>query len=189
MLRDVVVHLHNEQPVLADLLTEPTAQDTCLICTNLRTMNGKKPVFVDRADSTFVLPMAHIRFIEVHAVARRRKEPKKMIGGEPAEASEAEKPARRLKSGNGATGLQPSPDEAETFADSPLERLDWAPRSDIRAGPQLRNRVGRLLGDRRPATSCGGSGTPESTRIRSHNGTATESDNGRAEWLMLDSRG
>jgi len=65
MLRDVVVHLHNEQPLRADLLFEPSQTDNVIICRNLRTMNGKKPVFIDEIDSTFMLPLAHIRFVEI----------------------------------------------------------------------------------------------------------------------------
>jgi hypothetical protein len=66
MLHDVVVHLHNEQPLLVDLLFEPRQSDTVVICRNLRTLNGKKPSFVDRTDSTFVIPQAHVRFVEIH---------------------------------------------------------------------------------------------------------------------------
>jgi hypothetical protein len=66
MLRDVVVHILNEQPILADLIQDPAPSDVALICTNMRTMNGKKPVFIDAVDSTFLLPLAHIRFIEIH---------------------------------------------------------------------------------------------------------------------------
>jgi hypothetical protein len=66
MLRDVVVHINNEQPMRADLIDEPSPSDVTLICRNLRTMNGNKPVWVDKADSTFVIPLAAIRFIEIH---------------------------------------------------------------------------------------------------------------------------
>ena len=69
MLRDVVVHIHNEQPLLADLPASPTAGDWCLVCTNLRATNGKPPTFVERSDSTFVIPLAHIRFIEIRAAS------------------------------------------------------------------------------------------------------------------------
>jgi hypothetical protein len=65
MLRDVVIHINNEQPLQADLVDEPKPADVALICRNLRTMNGKKPVFIDRTDSTFVIPLIHVRFIEV----------------------------------------------------------------------------------------------------------------------------
>ena len=65
MLRDVIVHILNEQPILADLVKDPTPTDVALICSNLRTMGGKKPVFIDKTDSTFVLPLAHVRFVEI----------------------------------------------------------------------------------------------------------------------------
>jgi len=137
MLRDVVVHLHNEQPVLADLLTEPTAQDTCVICTNLRTMNGKQPVFVDRTDSTFVLPMAHIRFIEVHAGTVLESDSDE---AQPADAAAPDEPARGLKSGNGDG---PDPGEGQGGG-SPLDRLEWS--RDGASGP-LRDYVAELPGD------------------------------------------
>lgn len=65
MIRDVVIHIHNEQPIRADLVAEPDPTAVALICRNVRTMAGKKPVFVDRADSTFIIPLVHIRFIEM----------------------------------------------------------------------------------------------------------------------------
>ena len=65
MIRNVVVHIANEQPILADLLMDPKPSDVALICSNLRTMGGKKPVFIDKTESTFILPLAHIRFVEI----------------------------------------------------------------------------------------------------------------------------
>jgi hypothetical protein len=69
MLRDVIVHLQNEQPLLADLPALPNAGDSCLVCTNLRGTDGKPPVFVGSSDSTFVFPLSHVRFIEIRAAA------------------------------------------------------------------------------------------------------------------------
>ena len=37
------------------------------MCTNLRELNGKRPVFADSIDSVFVFPLVHIRFIEIAA--------------------------------------------------------------------------------------------------------------------------
>ncbi len=65
MIRDVVIHLLGEQPVLADLLEDPAAADVNLICTNLRTVDGRRPVFVDHTASTFVFPYHQVRFIEI----------------------------------------------------------------------------------------------------------------------------
>jgi hypothetical protein len=69
MLRDVIVHIANEQPFMVDLLEEPGPGDVSLICRSMRTMSGKKPVFVEFSDSTFLLPVSQIRFIEIPARA------------------------------------------------------------------------------------------------------------------------
>jgi hypothetical protein len=85
MLHDVVVHLDNEQPLLVDLLFEPRQAGTVVICRNLRTTNGKKPAFVDRTDSTFVIPLGHVRFIEIHSesiAALRAEKAKRAAAGE-----------------------------------------------------------------------------------------------------------
>jgi hypothetical protein len=65
VIRDAVLHLHNEQPMLADLFELPQAADVGLRCTNLRDMNGKRPIFVDDANSMFFFPYLHIRFVEI----------------------------------------------------------------------------------------------------------------------------
>lgn len=65
VIRDVVIHMSNEQPMLADIEAMPTAADACLMCTNLRYLNGKKPVWTDAIDSWFMLPIVHLRFVEV----------------------------------------------------------------------------------------------------------------------------
>jgi len=69
VIRNAVVHLNGEQPLLADLYDMPTNGDVSLVCTNVRNFDGKKPVFVDRSDSVFVFPYVHIRFIEIMAAA------------------------------------------------------------------------------------------------------------------------
>jgi hypothetical protein len=66
MIRGAVLHLLNEQPLLADLFALPTATDTGVVCTNLRTLSGKRPVFVDHEASIFYFPYSHIRFVEIH---------------------------------------------------------------------------------------------------------------------------
>lgn len=65
MIRNAVIHLLNEQPVLADLYDMPKALDQGLLCTNLRTMDGKRPVFIDRMDGVFFFPYLHVRFLEI----------------------------------------------------------------------------------------------------------------------------
>ncbi len=66
MIRGAVVHMINEQPLLADLQALPTPTDVALVCTNLRLMNGRRPSFADHIDSLFLIPMSQVRFIEVY---------------------------------------------------------------------------------------------------------------------------
>jgi hypothetical protein len=65
MIRNVVIHASNEQPLMADLFDLPTAEDAGLLCTNVRMMDGKRPVFIDHIDSTFFFPYHVVRFIEI----------------------------------------------------------------------------------------------------------------------------
>ena len=39
------------------------------MCTNLRMMDGRKPVFVASSDATFYFPYLHVRFLEIPRVA------------------------------------------------------------------------------------------------------------------------
>lgn len=65
MIPRVVVHLLNEQPVLVDLLEMPKPADNGLLCTNVRMLDGRKPIFIDRGDSIFYFPYLNVRFIEI----------------------------------------------------------------------------------------------------------------------------
>lgn len=65
VIRNAVLHIMNEQPLLADLFEAPAPGDVGLRCTNLRTLNGKRPVFVDDSASIFFFPYLHIRFVEI----------------------------------------------------------------------------------------------------------------------------
>ena len=71
----MILHINNEQPMLADLFEPPAPGDVGLRCTNLRQMNGKRPVFIDDVASIFFFPYLHIRFLEIPAGA--------MSGGDP----------------------------------------------------------------------------------------------------------
>ena len=65
MIRNAVIHIVNEQPLLADLFEIPAPRDVGLLCTNVRTMAGTRPVFIDRIDSVFFFPYRNIRFVEI----------------------------------------------------------------------------------------------------------------------------
>lgn len=75
MIRNVVVHINNEQPLLADLFEAPSPGDVGLRCTNLRQLNGKRPVFVDDIHAMFFFPYLHIRFLEIPPGAMSGSDP------------------------------------------------------------------------------------------------------------------
>lgn len=61
-----VIHPLSDQPLIVDIEEMPTAADVSLVCLNVRTLDNKRPKFVDRKDSTFVFPLNSIRFVEVY---------------------------------------------------------------------------------------------------------------------------
>jgi hypothetical protein len=65
VIRDVVLHINNEQPLRADLFDFPEPDTVLLRCTNIRTLNGSRPIFIDDLNSIVFFPMLHLRFIEV----------------------------------------------------------------------------------------------------------------------------
>ena len=69
VIKNAVIHVAGEQPILADLFDTPGNTDVGLLCTNVRTVDGKRPVFVDHTDSVFFFPYLHIRFVEILANA------------------------------------------------------------------------------------------------------------------------
>jgi hypothetical protein len=60
-----ILHLLNDQPLVVDLLEEPKPTDLTVVCTNVKSVDGKRPVFIDFSTSTFVFPMAMVRFVEI----------------------------------------------------------------------------------------------------------------------------
>jgi hypothetical protein len=85
-----ILHLTNDQPLAVDLLEEPSPGDIAVICTNPRTIDGKKPVFIDFSNSTFVFPMSAIRFVEVLRARADGDELMPMVSDQPAEAEDLE---------------------------------------------------------------------------------------------------
>ena len=65
MIRNVCIHVSNEQPLIADLFDLPQASDAGLVCTNVRSLDGKRPVFIDSITATFFFPYHIIRFLEI----------------------------------------------------------------------------------------------------------------------------
>ena len=69
VIKNAVLHIANEQPLLCDLFELPNPSDVALRCTNLRMLDGKRPVFIDDTSSVFIFPYLHIRFVEVPPAA------------------------------------------------------------------------------------------------------------------------
>lgn len=114
MIRNVILHLSNEQPLLADLFEPPSPGDVGLRCTNLRMMNGKRPVFVDDSASIFFFPYLHIRFVEIPP------------GAQP----------------SGETGLITSPvDEADRTAGLATPRPEPEPEADLEIDEEFLRRI------------------------------------------------
>jgi hypothetical protein len=65
VIRNVVLHVTNEQPLLAELFELPKAVDVSLICTNVRMLDGTKPIFIDNSKSIFAFPYLTLRFLEL----------------------------------------------------------------------------------------------------------------------------
>lgn len=65
VIRDAVIHMNNEQPLVCDLREMPGSSDVALVCTNLRLVDGRRPTFIDATDSWFVIPYHIIRFVEL----------------------------------------------------------------------------------------------------------------------------
>ena len=88
MIRNVCIHVENEQPLLCDLFDLPTQADAGLVCTNVRMLDGKRPVFIDQTSSTFFFPYHIIRFLEIpeHEMAKHKAAPRRAAGGRPAAA-------------------------------------------------------------------------------------------------------
>lgn len=64
MITNVIIHLVNDLPIVADLDELPSAGDRSVRCTNVRTVDGKRPSFIHDRHSTFVFPLSVIRLIE-----------------------------------------------------------------------------------------------------------------------------
>ncbi len=65
VITNVLIHLVNDLPIVVDLEALPAGGDRTVRCTNVRTVDGKRPAFIHDGRSTFVLPLDVIRLIEV----------------------------------------------------------------------------------------------------------------------------
>jgi hypothetical protein len=64
---EVIVHLHNEDPILAELEAMPNPADQSIILTNPRRRDGRSLHYITEGATAFIFPWTRISFIEVMA--------------------------------------------------------------------------------------------------------------------------
>jgi hypothetical protein len=96
MLR-AVIHPTSDQPLVVDIEAVPAPTDVSLVCLNVRTIDGKRPKFIDRRDSTFVFPLNSIRFVEVYSGAEGGGPGESAVEAEPEELEIDEDFLRRVR--------------------------------------------------------------------------------------------
>jgi hypothetical protein len=61
----VVVHIHNEDPVLGEVEALPSPVDTMIVVKNPRRRDGKDLHYLDANVNTVIWPVSRVTFIEV----------------------------------------------------------------------------------------------------------------------------
>ena len=62
---DVILHLHNEDPVLAEMDSLPDPTHQCVYIVNPRRRDGRSLHYVTEGAASFIFPWSRITFIEV----------------------------------------------------------------------------------------------------------------------------
>ncbi|HEY4688459.1 MAG TPA: hypothetical protein VIK33_04050 [Anaerolineae bacterium] len=65
MAYTVLIHIHNEDPVLGEVEELPHPTDNFLLVSNLRKRDGKDAHFVDPTAVSVIFPWSRIGFVEV----------------------------------------------------------------------------------------------------------------------------
>lgn len=65
MAIDVILHLHNEDPVIAEIESLPDPMAQCITITNPRRRDGRSLHYVTEGATSFIFPWTRITFIEV----------------------------------------------------------------------------------------------------------------------------
>lgn len=74
MAYNVIVHVMNEDPFVAEMEELPNAADQTISFTNPRRRDGKPVHYFDREAVNFIFPWHRITFVEVLAPRRTRDE-------------------------------------------------------------------------------------------------------------------
>lgn len=65
MAHTVLIHLLNDEPVLAEMDRLPEAADQVMIVTGVRRMDGQEVAFLQPSAGTVIFPWARIQCVEV----------------------------------------------------------------------------------------------------------------------------
>jgi len=62
---NVIVHIQNEEPVLGEMESLPTATEITITLKNPRRRDGKDLPYLDQSVTSVIWPMSRINFIEI----------------------------------------------------------------------------------------------------------------------------
>jgi hypothetical protein len=62
---DVIIHLHNEDPILAEIETWPDPTHQSLVLRNPRRLDGRRVHYFTEGATSFIFPWTRITFVEV----------------------------------------------------------------------------------------------------------------------------
>jgi len=65
MAYTVIIHLHNEDPIVAEMDELPKPEDSSIIVVNPRKRDGKQVHYIDPEATQVIFPWTRITFIEV----------------------------------------------------------------------------------------------------------------------------
>jgi hypothetical protein len=74
MSHTVILHLANEDPILAEMDKLPERQDTILVITNPRRRDGKQIDYINPEATDVIFPMTKITFVEVFPTEEEESE-------------------------------------------------------------------------------------------------------------------
>ena len=73
MAMEVIIHLMNEDPVLAEMETLPDPSHQSIVVTNPRRRDGRPLHYVTEGATAFIFPWSRITFIEVMETEEARE--------------------------------------------------------------------------------------------------------------------
>ena len=73
MALEVIIHLHNEDPIVAEIETMPGPADQSIVITNPRRRDGRTLHYVTEGAAAFIFPWTRISFLEIMATEEAKE--------------------------------------------------------------------------------------------------------------------